>query len=79
MNKVKFTGWILATHEPVRTGWYQVIGTFRDSQRGKKGIVWRYWNGKEWLWKSIDNGEMCLAGIFTNDKWRGISKQDHTK
>jgi len=72
MNKV--TNWFPADIKPVRTGWYEALGWWREN--AGQSIVKRFFDveKQKWFWNSPDKG-FHPAGFSNDDKWRGLAKK----
>jgi hypothetical protein len=79
VSKPKTTPWFRASIKPVRKGWYQVRGSFYETH-GRIGVVWRYWSGKSWRWKSPSYCELTSALVIPGeDMWRGLAAPPKTE
>jgi hypothetical protein len=71
---MKTTPWFSAIYKPKRKGWYQARGIFYETEGNPRELVWRYWTGKRWMWRSPLSGRMEAAAVSPtcNDQWRGL-------
>ena len=66
------TPWFPASIDPLRPGWYMVKGEFVEG-----ALAMRFWNGKTWLWRHVNTGELCYAAVRENEAWAGLA-EEHT-
>ena len=75
----KYTPWFIRDNAPVRSGWYQVKGPFKENKTARnsfKGFTMRFYDADRglWYWESPWDG-FAPSGFLIDSYWRGLTKE----